>query len=263
MTDEQLQDIRTKLDTYDQVGTELNARKLELNRSLPRLQSRIEKEAGGGGESPKVKVDIIPAGSLAELEKQISAARKNFLNATTDEARAAADLLIKDLESRKAILEIQFKYKDLKNIEAGSSLATADPLSPLKGVKHTDMSGVIQVPKEAKSYTAYLNDVAEQNRDLMETVYGVSDALYGMSDILGESAENGCSGAQTSFHGRQIHTGADGTCERQRIRGGIRRRGCSGGHPHCRSGSRGRSRSLDHGRANEHSEVRVRRDCSG
>lgn len=188
MTDEQLQDIRTKLDTYDQVGTELNARKLELNRSLPRLQSRIEKESGGSGGSPKVKVDIIPAGSLAELEKQISTARKNFLDATTDEARAAADFLIKDLESRKAVLEIQFKYKDLKNIEAGSSLATADPLSPLKGVKHTDMSGVIQTPKEAKSYTTYLNEVADKNRDLMETVYGVSDALYGMGDILGESA---------------------------------------------------------------------------
>lgn len=188
MTDEQLQDIRTKLDTYDQVGTELNARRLELNRSLPRLQSRIEKESGGAGGSGKVKVDVIPAGSLADLEKQISEARKNFLNATTDEARAAADLLIKDLESKKAILEIQFKYKDLKNIEAGSTFAGADPLAPLKGVKHTDMSGAMQVPKEAKSYTTYLNEVADRNRDLMETVYGVSDALYGMGDILGESA---------------------------------------------------------------------------
>lgn len=188
MTDGQLQDIRTKLDTYDQVGTELHARKLELNRSLPRLQSRIEKESGGSGGSPKVKVDIIPAGSLAELEKQISDARKNFLDATTDEARAAADLLIKDLESRKAILEIQFRYKDLKNIEAGSTLTSADPLAPLKGVKHTDMSGSFQVTEQSKSYTAYLSEVADKNRDLTETVYGVSDALYGMGDVLGESA---------------------------------------------------------------------------
>lgn len=188
MTDEQLQDIRTKLDTYDQVGTELNARKLELNRSLPRLQSRIEKESGGSGGSPKVKVDIIPAGSLAELEKQISDARKNFLDATTDETRAAADLLIKDLESRKAVLEIQFKYKDLKNIEAGSTLTSADPLSPLKSVKHTDMSGSFQVPEEGRSYSAYLSEIADKNRDLIDTVYGVSDALYGMGDVLGESA---------------------------------------------------------------------------
>lgn len=189
MTDEQLQDIRTKLDTYDQVGTELNARKLELNRSLPRLQSRIEKESGASeGGSPKVEVDIVPTGSIAELEKQIADARKSFLNATTDEARAAADLLIKDLESKKAVLEIQFKYRGLKNIEAGSPLSSADPLSPLKGVKHTDMSGAIQVPEQSKSYTAYLSDVAEQNRDLMETVYGVSDALYGMGDVLGGNA---------------------------------------------------------------------------
>ena len=188
MTDEQLQDIRTKLDTYDQVGTELNARKLELNRSLPRLQSRIEKESAGGEGSPKVKVDIIPAGSLAELEKQIADARKSFLNATTDEARAAADLLIKDLESRKAILEIQFKYKDLKNIEAGSTLTSADPLAPLKGVKHTDMSGSFQVPEEGRSYSAYLSEIADKNRDLIDTVYGVSDVLYGLGDVLGESA---------------------------------------------------------------------------
>lgn len=188
MTDEQLQDIRTKLDTYDQVGTELNARKLELNRSLPRLQSRIEKESGGSGGSPKVKVNIIPAGSLAELEKQIADARKSFLNATTDEARAAADLLIKDLESRKAILEIQFKYKDLKNIEAGSTLTSADPLSPLKSVKHTDMSGSFQVPEEGRSYSAYLSEIADKNRDLIDTVYGVSDVLYGLGDVLGESA---------------------------------------------------------------------------
>ena len=188
MTDEQLQDIRTKLDTYDQVGTELNARKLELNRSLPRLQSRIEKESAGGEGSPKVKVDIIPAGSLAELEKQIADARKSFLNATTDEARAAADLLIRDLEGKKAVLEIQFKYKDLKNIEAGSTLTSADPLSPLKSVKHTDMSGSFQVPEEGRSYSAYLSEIADKNRDLIDTVYGVSDVLYGLGDVLGESA---------------------------------------------------------------------------
>lgn len=188
MSDEQLQDIRTKLDTYDQVGSELNMRRLELNRSLPRLQSRIEKESkGGAGGTATVAVELIPSGSLADLEKQISDARKSFLNATTDDAREAADLLIRDLESRKAIVEIQFKYKDLKNIEGGSTLANADPLSPIKNIGATDMSGVIQTPKETKSYTNYLSEVADKNRDIIESVYGISDALYSMSGLLGES----------------------------------------------------------------------------
>ena len=108
MTDQELQDITDKLNNYDQINKDLENNRLELNRSLPRLQSRIENESKAGTGS--AVVEQLAQGSIAQLEQQISEAQKVFMNATTDEARRSADELIKSLESRKAFIEIGFKY---------------------------------------------------------------------------------------------------------------------------------------------------------
>jgi hypothetical protein len=106
MTEDQLQDIRTKLDTYDQVGTELNARKLEL-KQISSTSAVTHRE--GVRRRWRIR-DSSSRGYSDRLARRTGKSKSpmhgmSFLNATTDEARAAADLLIKDLESRKAILE--------------------------------------------------------------------------------------------------------------------------------------------------------------
>ncbi len=189
-TDEQLQDIGTRVQEYSNIGRQIGTLDLTFNRMKTRIESQIEtdlkKESGG----IKVKTEIIPVGSLAELEKQISDARKTFMNATTEDGRAAADSVIKHLESQKAIVEVIFKYSDPGNISANTALANADPLAPLKSVGKVDMSNVIQEDDLVifDSWSDRVQYVANQNRDVIETIYGIGDAFAGLSNIVGENA---------------------------------------------------------------------------
>ena len=164
---------------YTGYSTQLSAVTRTINREARRLEGEKGREAA--------KVDILPTGSLAELEKKIQEARKSFMNATTDDARAAADALVKDLEAKKAILEIQFKYTGIEDVKPGDKLAKAT--NALPDFSDVDMSGVVYAPdvKIFDSWGDRISHVANKNRDLIDTVYGVSDAVAGMGNILGEN----------------------------------------------------------------------------
>lgn len=187
--DNQLQDIATKLQEYSNVGRQISTMDLTYNRMKTRIESQIEKDLKGEG-GLKVKTEILPAGSLAELEKQISDARKIFMDATTTEGRAAADAVIKHLESQKAIVEVLFKYSDPGNIGSGNKFANADPLAPLKGIGKVDMSSVVYSPELEMfdSWGERVGYVASQNRNLMDSIQGVSSIMASMGDVVGENA---------------------------------------------------------------------------
>ena len=82
-TDEQLQDIGTRVQEYSNIGRQIGTLDLTFNRMKTRIESQIETDLKKEGGELKVKTEIVPVGSLAELEKQISDARKTFMNATT------------------------------------------------------------------------------------------------------------------------------------------------------------------------------------
>lgn len=190
-TDDQLQDIGNRIQEYSNVGRSIAQLDMQINRAKPRIEKQIEEDLKKEDGGLKVKTEIVPAGSLAELEKQIAEARKSFMNATTAEGRAAADAVIKHLESQKAIVEVQFKYLGgVGDISANSPLANADPLAPLKGVGKIDMSNVIQEDDLVifDSWSDRVQYVANQNRDAIETIYGIGDAMAGLSNIVGENA---------------------------------------------------------------------------
>lgn len=186
MTDQELQDITDKLNNYDQINKDLENNRLELNRSLPRLQSRIENESKTGTGS--AVVEQLAQGSIAQLEQQISEAQKVFMNATTDEARRSADELIKSLESRKAFIEIEFKYPGgVGNIQQGSSLLNT---SGIKEIPDIDMSGVVQPLdyEPVSTYSDYVYEAARRNEDLTSSLYSMGDAMSSISNIVGEGA---------------------------------------------------------------------------
>lgn len=188
--DKQLQDIADKLQEYSNVGRSIAQLDEQINIAKPRIESQIEKDLKGEG-GLKVKTEIIPAGSLAELEKQISDARKMLMDATTTEGRASADALIKHLESQKAVVEVLFKYSDPGNIGSGNKFANADPLAPLKGAgTKLDMSNVVYSPELEMfdSWGERVGYVADQNRDLMDSIQGVSSIMANMGDVVGENA---------------------------------------------------------------------------
>ncbi len=158
---------------------------------LKRQQATVERRYGKGGEGSTGignVAAVIPPGSIAELENQIADVRKNFLNATTDEARRSADELIKVLEARKAYLEIGFKYP------AGmGNIAPVDKTAKASGkidIPHVDMSGVFQTPEvpEVKTYNDYLMEATRNNEELMTSIYGVGEAMRGLTGIVGEGA---------------------------------------------------------------------------
>lgn len=187
--DKQLQDIADKLQEYSNVSRSIAQLDEQINIAKPRIESQIEKDLKGEG-GLKVKTEIVPAGSLAELEKQIADARKMLMDATTTEGRASADALIKHLESQKAVVEVLFKYSDPGNIGSGDKFATADPLAPLKGIGKVDMSNVVYSP-ELEMFDSWgdrVGYVASQNRDLMDSIQGVSSIMANMGDVVGENA---------------------------------------------------------------------------
>lgn len=187
-TDEQLKDIADRLKEYSAVGQQISTLDLTYNRMKTRLESQIEKDIKGTGGGKEIKIDIIPTGSIAELDKKLQEARKAFANATTDEARAAADKLIQEISAKKAIVEIQFKYSGLENIGAGNKFATVtngdhDP-------SKIDMKNVLHIPdvKIFDSWSDRVSYMANQNRDLTDSLYGIGDAMGSMGDAIGESA---------------------------------------------------------------------------
>lgn len=168
-----------------QQGRAIESNIASLKRQQATVERRYGKERGGEGSTGSGNMAaLIPSGSIAELENQIAEVRKNFLNATTDEARRSADELIKVLEGRKAYLEIAFKYPTgVGNIEPVDKFAD---VSGKIDVPHVDMSGVFQVP-EVKTYSDHMAEAARKNEALRASIYGVGDAMQGLSNLLGES----------------------------------------------------------------------------
>lgn len=181
---------RTEIVQLRQQGRTIENNIASLKRQQATVERRYGKERGGEG-SPKV--DIVPTGSIAELEKQISTARKNFLNATTDEARRSADELIKVLEAKKAFIEIGFKYPGgVGNIKPVGKFANVDSkFTDLDGkinLPHIDMNDKIKPFGEVSSYSDYVSQIAAQNANLIDSFTGIGNVMYGMGDVLGESA---------------------------------------------------------------------------
>lgn len=232
-TDDQLQDIATRLQEYSNVGRQISTMDLTYARMKTRLESQIEKdEKGDGGK----KTEIIPTGSITELEKKIQEAKKALANATTDDMRLAADTLIKELEAKKVILSVQFKLTDTGDIDTGTIdpirtasrgdairsidklqdkraglveklSVTIDPASITK--LNSDIKGIddsisalkknfnleITLPEtgagEFKGITSYsdiISNMAEKNRDAIDSFYAIEDAIGGIGNALDNEA---------------------------------------------------------------------------
>lgn len=185
---------RTEIVQLRQQGRAIESNIASLKRQQATVERRYGKERGGEGSTGSGNMAaLIPSGSIAELENQIAKVRKNFLNATTDEARRSADELIKVLEAKKAFIEIGFKYPGgVGNIKPVGKFANVDSkFTDLDGkinLPHMDMNDKIEPFGEVSSYSDYVRQIAEQNANLIDSFTGIGDIMYGMSDILGESA---------------------------------------------------------------------------
>lgn len=236
-TDTQLKEIADQLQEYSSVGKQISTMDLTYSRMKTRIESQIEKDIKGDGkDGAGVKVDILPTGSLAELEKKIQEAKKALASTTTDETRLAADTLIKELEARKVILSVQFKLTDTGDIDTGTIdpirtasrgdairsidklqdkraglveklSVTIDPASIMK--LNSDIKGIddsisalkknfnleIKLPdtgagefKGITSYSDIISNMADKNRDAIDSFYAIEDAIGGIGNALDNEA---------------------------------------------------------------------------
>nr|DAY94707.1 MAG TPA: hypothetical protein [Caudoviricetes sp.] len=99
---------------------EFNESTTEFSNSIVTAEKAKETAAKAAAQkAAKEAANAIPTGSIAELDKLISEAKKKYSNAITDAARVEALKLIKELEQRKVVLNITAKFnsRDLEELK--------------------------------------------------------------------------------------------------------------------------------------------------
>lgn len=114
---------------------------------------------GGGGRNTNTNTEVIPHGSLAELEKELSAARKAASNAVGEEAYNQAMETVKKIEDKIG----NFKFNSYKNAE--NSPIKDNDLSKMKMPKNGVLGVSLGLPKKDE-----LDDFAKTIADSMEKV---------------------------------------------------------------------------------------------
>ena len=156
----------------------------DMEREIYSLQKRTDETGRSVNTSGKstTKQAIIPEGSLAELDKQLAEWRKKFNEATTYEARLAADKMIKEISQKEAHLNVEVKYgkadelKELVNKQKIPTLAVKG-----KNVKEDIKGGVLNI-KPIKS------SVIDSNYEYADSLNAISSIMGSVTNITNEGA---------------------------------------------------------------------------
>lgn len=123
-------------------------------------RSNTNRGGGGGGRNTNnTNTEVIPHGSLAELEKELSAARKAASNAVGEEAYNQAMETVSNIEDKIG----NFKFNSYKNAE--NSPIKDNDLSKMKMPKNGVLGVSLGLPKKDE-----LDDFAKTIADSMEKV---------------------------------------------------------------------------------------------
>lgn len=188
--DKQNEFIRTQSILLDEVDDKrvatLNVLKeqYDMEREIYSLQKRTDETGRSVNTSGKstTKKAIIPEGSLAELDKQLAEWRKKFNEATTYEARLAADKMIKEISQKEAHLNVEVKYgkadelKELVNKQKIPTLAVKG-----KNVKEDIKGGALNI-KSIKS------SVIDSNYEYADSLNAISSIMGSVTNITNEGA---------------------------------------------------------------------------
>lgn len=173
-SDEKLKEMTDLISQSDAASISLSGMQKTLSRS-----SKTALGAGSGsaakGKSTKAAEPVYGEGSIAYIDQQLSAWRKKFNEATTTEARAAANTLINDLENRKVMLQVIAEYGAP---EVG--LMNTDKKSGIKGIKGKNPN------EDVKGMT--FPDLSDSNKQISGTtdnVAGMEEALNALSSAFG------------------------------------------------------------------------------
>ena len=132
-------------------------------------------------------------GSIADLDKQLAEWREKFNNATTDEARLAADKVIREIESRKIILEVTVRYKQ----EGEEPTQKTSVQGQLPVITQTPDMQLLN--KQLQSYKESIpeNGIKLFNDENLQSLNSMASLLGSINTLTGEGASGWLSYAST------------------------------------------------------------------
>lgn len=141
----------------------------------------------GGATIPKAE-EVIPEGSIAEMEKKLSEAQKAVSMAVGDsaqiEAQKAVDEIQKQLETKKLFIKLAATFDDSKGLSG--AMEGVEPLSVYMMPK-VDLKNKL-VPKDIKKDTDDVENLKDQYLSVADAMGSVGDAFGSMSESFGSDA---------------------------------------------------------------------------
>lgn len=141
-------------------------------------RSNTNRGGGGGGRNTNnTNTEVIPKGSLAELEKELSAARKAASNAVGEEAYNQAMETVSNIEDKIG----NFKFNSYKNAE--NSPIKDNDLSKMKMPKNGVLGVSLGLPKKdeldnfAKTIADSMEKVREETQRTEEEFKNLTDSI--------------------------------------------------------------------------------------
>ena len=148
-----------------------NALSVSMSQKELEIANTDAKINGAYNTNKDKKPEIIPSGSLSELEKQLADLRKKYQDAVTDEVRSSVLKTIKELEQKKVIINIKELY-----FEEYSPLNMAS--LPIKGIDTKNM----KLPKFESPIKKEDIDLNQQYADSLGSIGFVMGNLSGITN---------------------------------------------------------------------------------
>ncbi|MCS2887987.1 hypothetical protein NXV14_12185 [Bacteroides fragilis] len=148
-----------------------NALSVSMSQKELEIANTDAKINGAYNTNKDKKPEIIPSGSLSELEKQLADLRKKYQDAVTDEVRSSVLKTIKELEQKKVIINMTARY-----VEEESPLNMAS--LPIKGIDIKNM----KLPKFESPIKKEDIDLNQQYADSLGSIGFVMGNLSGITN---------------------------------------------------------------------------------
>ncbi len=179
MTDDQLDSVGKNVMKYSQLSTSVSQEFEKINRA----KHRVENQIGGGGKAE----EIIPEQSIKAINEQIKKANDQLLLATTSEARRTWDATIKELEAKKLIIEVQYKYTDPGRIgNVSTAVTVTGPTMP--DIGNVQGGSFEKMNTAFENYLSLMEEAKNGNLEFTTSAYAMSDALSAMAGATEGSA---------------------------------------------------------------------------
>ena len=155
------------------------------------------------------KTEIIPSGSIAELNKQLSDWRDKFNNATTDEARDAAHKMIAELENKIIIMKAKIEY-DLTDSNINQQLEYEPKVTPKLDIEslNTDLKSEVQnINKKYQDQLSVLSSIDSLEKETRktrfnlfeETTNGINNTISSVEGLVSILEDPDASGWEKFF----------------------------------------------------------------